>query len=67
MGFSQVAYPNILIGRVTKATETGLHRLAQLAAGQHNAFKNGEQEMELKSLADALDLKKWTELESKFL
>lgn len=67
MGFSQVAYPNILIGRVAKATETGLHRLAQMAAGQHNAFKDGEQEMGLKSLADALDLKKWTELESKFL
>jgi 2-methylisocitrate lyase-like PEP mutase family enzyme len=67
MGFSQVAYPNILIGRVAKAAETGLHRLAQLAAGQHNAFKDGEQEMDLKGLADALDLKKWTELENKFL
>jgi 2-methylisocitrate lyase-like PEP mutase family enzyme len=67
MGFSQVAYPNILIGRVTKATETGLHRLAQLAAGQHKAFKDGEQEMDLKGLADALDLQKWTGLESKFL
>jgi len=67
MGFSQVAYPNILIGRVAKAAETGLHRLAQLAAGQRNAFKDGEQEMDLKGLADALDLKKWTELENKFL
>ena len=67
MGFSQVAYPNILIGRVAKATETGLRRLAQLTAGQHNAFRDGEQEMDLKGLADALDLKKWTELERKFL
>src|SRR5262249_45986240 len=67
MGFSQIAYPNILIGRVAKATETGLHRLAQLGAGQHDAFKDGEQEMDLKGLADALDLKKWAELESKFL
>jgi 2-methylisocitrate lyase-like PEP mutase family enzyme len=67
MGFSQIAYPNILIGRVAKATETGLRRLAQLAAGQNNAFKDGQQEMDLKGLADALDLKKWTELESKFL
>jgi 2-methylisocitrate lyase-like PEP mutase family enzyme len=67
MGFSQVAYPNILIGRVTKATETGLHRLAQLATGQHKAFKDGEQEMDLKGLADALDLQKWTGLEGKFL
>jgi len=67
MGFSQVVYPNILIGRVAKATEAGLHRLTQLAAGQHNAFKDGEQEMDLKGLADALDLKKWADLESKFL
>ena len=67
MGFSQVAYPNILIGRVAKATETGLRRLAQLTAGQHNAFRDGEQEMDLKGLADALDLKRWTELERKFL
>jgi 2-methylisocitrate lyase-like PEP mutase family enzyme len=67
MGFSQIAYPNILIGRVAKATETGLNRLAQLAAGQNNAFMDGEQEMNLKGLADALDLKKWTDLERKFL
>jgi 2-methylisocitrate lyase-like PEP mutase family enzyme len=67
MGFSQVAYPNILIGRVAKAVENGLHRLAKLAAGQHNAFKDGEQEMDLKGLADALDLQKWKELESKYL
>jgi hypothetical protein len=40
MGFSQIAYPNILIGRVVKAIEHGLHRLAQLAAGEDNAFKN---------------------------
>ena len=67
LGFSQVAYPNILIGRVAKAVENGLHRLAKLAAGQHNAFKDGEQEMDLKGLADALDLQKWKELESKYL
>jgi len=66
MGFSQIAYPNILIGRVTKAIEHGLHRLAQLAAGEDNAFKNGEQETALNSLADALDLKKWKDLEKKY-
>jgi 2-methylisocitrate lyase-like PEP mutase family enzyme len=66
MGFSQVAYPNILIGRVTKSIEQGLRRLTQLAAGKDTAFTNGEQDMALKSLADALELQKWKELEKKF-
>ena len=66
MGFSQVAYPNILIGRVAKAIEQGLQRLSQLAAGQDKAFTNGQQEMALKSLADALELQKWKELEKKY-
>jgi 2-methylisocitrate lyase-like PEP mutase family enzyme len=66
LGFSQIAYPNILIGRVAKAIEQGLHRLGQLAGGKDNAFANGEQEMALKSLADALDLQRWNELEKKY-
>jgi 2-methylisocitrate lyase-like PEP mutase family enzyme len=66
LGFSQVAYPNILIGRVTKAIEHGLQRLSQLASGKDNAFANGEQEMALKSLADALDLQRWNDLEKKY-
>jgi 2-methylisocitrate lyase-like PEP mutase family enzyme len=66
MGFSQVAYPNILIGRVTKAMEQGLHRLDQLAAGKDGAFKNGEQEMALQSLAEAVGLQKWNEVEKKY-
>jgi 2-methylisocitrate lyase-like PEP mutase family enzyme len=66
LGFSQVAYPNILIGRVAKAIEQGLQRLSQLAGGKDNAFANGEQEMALKSLADALDLQKWNDLEKKY-
>jgi 2-methylisocitrate lyase-like PEP mutase family enzyme len=66
LGFSQVAYPNILVGRVTKAIEHGLQRLGQLAGGKDNAFANGEQEMALKSLADALDLQKWNDLEKKY-
>ena len=66
MGFSQVAYPNILIGRVTKSIEQGLQRLTQLSVGKDNAFTNGEQEMALKSLADALELQKWGELEKRF-
>src|SRR5262245_28283796 len=66
MGFSQVAYPNILIGRVAKAMEQGLHRLDQLAAGKDGAFKNGEQEMALQSLAEAVGLQKWNEVEKKY-
>jgi 2-methylisocitrate lyase-like PEP mutase family enzyme len=66
MGFSQIAYPNILIGRVTKAIEHGLQRLGQFSEGKDNAFANSEQEIALNSLADALDLKKWIELEKKY-
>jgi 2-methylisocitrate lyase-like PEP mutase family enzyme len=66
MGFSQVAYPNVLIGRVAKAMEQGLQRLGQLADGKENAFSNGEQEMALQSLADAVGLQKWNEVEKKY-
>lgn len=66
MGFSQIAYPNILIGRVAKAIEHGLQRLGQLAAGKHSAFTDAEQEMALKSLADALNLQRWKDLEKKY-
>lgn len=66
MGFSQVAYPNILIGRVAKAIEHGLQRLTRLAAGKDSAFTGSEQEMALQSLADALDLQKWQALEQKY-
>jgi 2-methylisocitrate lyase-like PEP mutase family enzyme len=66
MGFSQVAYPNVLIGRVAKAMEQGLHRLGQLAAGKDSAFKNGGQEMALQSLAEAIDIQKWNALEKKY-
>jgi 2-methylisocitrate lyase-like PEP mutase family enzyme len=66
MGFSQIAYPNILIGRVSKAIEQGLSRLRKLAAGDNDAFKGGAEELALKSLADALELQKWNEIEKKF-
>ncbi len=66
IGFSQIAYPNILIGRVAKAIETGLQRLSQLAAGKDDAFADGAQEMALTSLAEALDLQKWNALEKKY-
>jgi hypothetical protein len=51
---------------VAKAIEQGLQRLGQFAGGKDNAFANGEQEMALKSLADALDLQRWNELEKKY-
>jgi 2-methylisocitrate lyase-like PEP mutase family enzyme len=66
MGFSQIAYPNILIGRVAKATEDGLFRLRGLASGDKDAFVGGEQELALKSLAGAVKLTEWNELEKKF-
>jgi 2-methylisocitrate lyase-like PEP mutase family enzyme len=66
MGFSQIAYPNILIGRVAKAIESGLSRLRKLAAGDAGAFAEASKELALKSLAEALNLKKWNDLESKY-
>lgn len=66
MGFSQVAYPNVLLGRVAKSIEQGLARLGRLAGGDSDAFAGGDQELALKSLAEALDLKKWNELERRF-
>ena len=49
MGFSQVAYPNLLIGRVAKAVETGLSRLRDFSGGKADAFKDSEGELALKS------------------
>jgi 2-methylisocitrate lyase-like PEP mutase family enzyme len=66
LGFSQIAYPNILIGRVAKAIEQSLDRLHKLADGDKNAFTGGDHELALRSLADALDLKRWNDLERKF-
>jgi 2-methylisocitrate lyase-like PEP mutase family enzyme len=66
MGFSQVFYPNILIGRVTKAIEQGLDRLHRLVAGNEDAFTAGTQELALKRLSEGLELDKWNELETKF-
>jgi 2-methylisocitrate lyase-like PEP mutase family enzyme len=66
MGFSQIAYPNILIGRAAKGIEQGLTRLRALAGGDKNAFAQGDQEMALSSLAEALGLKQWNELEKRF-
>ena len=66
MGFSQVAYPNLLIGRVTKAIEQGLSRLRDFAQGDAAAFKDSEGELALKSLSEAVETGRWTSIESKY-
>lgn len=66
MGFSQVAYPNLLIGRVTKAVETGLSRLRDFAGGKADAFKDSDGELALKSLAEAVQAARWAEIEKKY-
>ena len=66
MGFSQIFYPNILIGRVTMAIEQGLDRLHRLVSGDKDAFTAGAQELALKRLAEGLESDRWNELETKF-
>jgi 2-methylisocitrate lyase-like PEP mutase family enzyme len=66
MGFSQVAYPNLLIGRVTKAVETGLSRLRDFAGGNADAFKDSDGELALKSLSEAVQAARWAEIEKKY-
>jgi 2-methylisocitrate lyase-like PEP mutase family enzyme len=66
MGFSQIAYPNILMGRMAKALDTGLDRLRRLAQGDAAAFKDAAGELALDALGDAVRLKQWNEIEAKF-
>lgn len=66
MGFSQVAYPNLLIGRVARAVETGLSRLAGFAQGKADAFVGSEDELALRSLAEAVEAGRWAAIESKY-
>jgi 2-methylisocitrate lyase-like PEP mutase family enzyme len=66
MGFSQVAYPNLLIGRVARAVEQGLSRLNAFAQGDANAFKDSDNELAIKSLSDAVATGRWTSIESKY-
>ena len=66
MGFSQVAYPNLLIGRVAKAVEAGLSRLRDFADGKADAFKNSDGELALKSLSDAVQTGRWADIEKKY-
>jgi 2-methylisocitrate lyase-like PEP mutase family enzyme len=66
MGFSQVAYPNLLIGRVARAVETGLSRLRDFAGGKTDAFKDSDSELALKGLAEAVQTGRWGEIEKKY-
>ena len=66
MGFSQVAYPNLLIGRVAKAVETGLSRLRDFTGGKVDAFKDSDGELALKSLGEAVQTGRWSEIEKKY-
>jgi 2-methylisocitrate lyase-like PEP mutase family enzyme len=66
MGFSQVAYPNLLIGRVARAVEQGLSRLNAFAQGDANAFKDSDNELAIKSLSDAVATGRWNSIESKY-
>jgi 2-methylisocitrate lyase-like PEP mutase family enzyme len=66
MGFSQVAYPNLLIGRVAKAVETGLTRLRDFAGGKADAFKDSDGELALRSLAEAVQASRWAGIEKKY-
>lgn len=66
MGFSQVFYPNMLIGRVTKAIGQGLDRLQRLVAGDQDAFSAAAQELALRRLAEGLEVDRWNELETQF-
>jgi 2-methylisocitrate lyase-like PEP mutase family enzyme len=66
MGFSQVAYPNLLIGRVARAVEQGLSRLRDFAAGNAAAFKDSDSELALKSLSEAVQTGRWAAIETKY-
>lgn len=65
-GFSQVCYPNVLIGRVAKALHQGVQRLAALAEGNCNAFQASEGELALDVLNQAIGLQRWNDIERKF-
>jgi len=66
MGFSQVAYPNLLIGRVAKALEQGLSRLNAFAQGNPDAFDNSDDELALKGLSEAVWTGRWNAIETKY-
>ncbi len=66
MGFSQVAYPNILMGRIAKALDTGLQRLRRFADGDPGAFDGAAGENSMDVLGEAVRLQQWYDIETKF-
>jgi 2-methylisocitrate lyase-like PEP mutase family enzyme len=66
MGFSQVCFPNLLIGRVAKALQQGLERLTSLANGSSDAFENSDNELATDLLNEAIGLNRWNEIETRF-
>lgn len=64
MGFSQVAYPNLLIGRVAKTIELALSRLTDFSAGNIAAFNDTDEELALDKLREVSQLEKWSAIET---
>jgi 2-methylisocitrate lyase-like PEP mutase family enzyme len=66
MGFSQVAYPNLLIGRVARAIEQGLSRLSDFSKNNTAAFKDSDHELALDSIREAVQTGRWTSIEARY-
>ena len=66
MGFSQVAYPNLLIGRVAKAIDHCLSRLSDFAKDGGGVFDGSDGELALESLREAVQLKRWGAIEETY-
>ena len=66
MGFSQIFYPNILIGRAARAIEQGLERLKRFVDGDSEAFSGGERELGTKALSEALCSDAWRDAATRF-
>jgi 2-methylisocitrate lyase-like PEP mutase family enzyme len=66
MGFSQVAYPNLLIGRVAKTIELALSRLTDFSKNNNAAFDDSDHELALDRLKDVSQLAKWAAIETKY-
>src|SRR5262245_10923553 len=66
MGLSQVAYPNILIRRVAKAMEQGLHRLCQWPAAKTAPSKTASRKWRCKAWPRPSIYKSGTPLEKKY-
>jgi hypothetical protein len=66
MGFSQVAYPNLLIGRVAKTIESTLSRLTDFSKNNIAAFDNSDHELALDKLREVSQLAKWAAIEKKY-